>query len=485
MPTDPVTVATIAEALGGDLFGDGSTAISDVVHDSRDAGAGCLFAAIRGFRVDGHTFVSTARRRGASAALVEDHVDVDIPQIRVDDTRRALAFAAAAVHHHPSRSMTVIGITGTNGKTTVTYALEAIARAAGRSFGRIGTLGATINGQPAPVRRTTPEASDLQRLLRQMADEGVELVAMEVSSHALVLCRAEAVSFSVAAFTNLSQDHLDFHADMSEYFEAKQLLFDGRATHHVLWIDDEAGARLAERLDEALTVGFGTNAFVRATDVVAGLTTSQITLHIDDRSTPATVTPGGTHNIANALVAAACAHVVGIDIEAIREGLASMPRIPGRLDPVEAGQPFTVVVDYAHSPAGVETVIRGARELTAGSVIVVVGSAGDRDAAKRPLMGSAAALADVAVITSDNPRTEDPQALVEAVVAGTVGGRAEVVAEINRTRAIHLALDRAQPGDAVLILGKGHEQGQDFGEEVIAYDDRQVAMAHLADRWAS
>lgn len=482
---DPLSIAALGEVLGGDLRGDGSGTILDVVHDSRDVQKGFLFAAIRGLRIDGHSFISVAQQRGATAALVEDHVDVDLPQIRVDDSRQALASAAATVHGHPSREMTVIGITGTNGKTTVTYALESIANAAGRRVGRIGTLGATIHGQAVPLSRTTPEASDLQRLLRRMADEGVEVVAMEVSSHALALHRADAISFAAAAFTNLSQDHLDFHGDMESYFAAKQILFDGRADHHIVWVDDEAGSALAGRIDGAVTVGFSETAAVTASDIAAGLTSSNITLHVGDHSMATTVTPGGAYNIANALVAAACAHVVGIGLEAIGEGLGAMPKVPGRLEPIEVGQPFTVVVDYAHSPGGVETVVRSALDLCDGNVIAVVGSAGDRDATKRPLMGAAAALADVAIITSDNPRSEDPTALVAAVVEGASGGRAEVIVEVDRTRAIHLALDRAEPGDAVLILGKGHEQGQDFGDRIVPHDDRDVAAAHLLTRWAS
>ena len=485
MPIEPITVSDLATRLQGELIGPGLARVIDVVHDSRDVGQGHLFVAVQGFESDGHTFVSSARDQGAAAALVEKRVDVDLPQIVVGDTRAKLAEAAVEVHGHPSLELSVVGITGTNGKTTVTYALESMAIAAGRSVGRIGTLGATVNGQPVPMARTTPEASDLQRLLRRMVDEGVELVAMEVSSHALVLHRADGVVFEVAAFTNLSQDHLDFHSDMNDYFAAKQLLFDGRARHHVVWVGDPAGEVLAARLDEVVTVGLGGVESVTAFDIEAGLSSSRITLRVGDASTDASVTPGGTYNIANAMVAAACADIVGIEIDAIRNGLEAMPRVPGRLDPVEEGQPFTVVVDYAHSPGGVETVVSNAVELCEGRVIAVVGSAGDRDVAKRPLMGAAAALADIAVITSDNPRSEDPQMLVDAVVAGTAGGRAEVLVEVDRTAAIQMALDRARPGDAVLILGKGHEQGQDFGDRVIPFDDRQVAASYLQNRRAS
>ena len=489
MPASPISLAFIADAVGGDLHGDGSLRVNDVVHDSRDVRPSALFVAVRGFSVDGHVFVGDAVGRGAVAVLVEEPVDVDAPQILVEDTRAALAVAAAEVHGRPSSHLKVIGITGTNGKTTTTYMLESIARAAHVSFARLGTLGASINGTPVDVPHTTPEASDLQRLLASMVDAGVEIVAMEVSSHALVLHRADAITFEVAAFTNLSQDHLDFHGDMESYATAKRRLFDGRAEQAVVWTGDPVGADLATRIQGAVLVGFEETNTVFATEIAAGLDGSTFQLHLahdeDQTTTETTLGIGGTHNIENALVAAACAEVVGIPPEAIFSGLADIIRIPGRLDLVDAGQPFVVLVDYAHSPGGVEAVVRDALRLCEGSVIVVIGSAGDRDALKRPLMGAAAALADVAVITSDNPRSEDPQDLVDAVVAGARAESAVVVVEVDRAKAIHLALDRARPGDAVLILGKGHEQGQDFGGNVVPFDDRQVAVDYLAVRWAS
>lgn len=486
MPGEPTTLRDVAEAVGGAVHGHDGVLLTDVVHDSRAAHPGALFCAIRGFTVDGHAFVDAAVAAGTSALMVEQVSSIDVPQVVVPDTRAALAPAAALVHRHPSRSLSVIGVTGTNGKTTITAMLESIARAAGWSVGRIGTLGASINGTPVPVAHTTPEASDLQRMLARMRDEDVRLVAMEVSSHALELHRADAVHYDVAAFTNLSQDHLDFHPDMEAYFDAKRRLFDGRAVRHVVAVEDEAGRRLASELDEVVTVGFEPGCDVTAEALVEGLEQSNARLVMAGTSAPITVRPGGRFNVVNAMVAAACAHEVGLSLDSIAEGLGRLERVPGRLDPVDAGQPFTVVVDYAHSPGGVETVVKTALGATEGRVIAVVGSAGDRDAAKRPLMGAAAALADVAVITSDNPRTEDPQTLVDAVMAGTVGSAGEVVAEVDRTKAIHLALDRAEPGDAVLILGKGHEQGQDFGDMVIPYDDREVALRHLEQQgWRS
>ena len=484
MPDNPLTLACLADRIGGELRGDGSILIDDVTHDSRGAGPGFLFVAVPGRIVDGHRFVEDAARRGAAAALVQDWVSpVAIPQIRVPDTRRALGVVASVVHGEPSRGLEIIGVTGTNGKTTVTVMLEAIARAAGRSFGKIGTLGVTLEGLDETLSHTTPEGADLQRLLRRMVNSGVSTVAMEVSSHALALSRVEGTSFRVAAFTNLSQDHLDFHGNMEDYYLAKARLFDGRAAVHVIDVTTAAGRRLAgSGTGPVVTVGRGPGHDVSINSPDPDLSRARFRCGIGGRDLTLKVRPGGLHNIHNAAVAAACAQQVGIGFGAIRAGLAAMTGVRGRLDPVDMGQPFQVLVDYAHSPEAVESVVGTARAHSSGSVIVVVGGAGDRDATKRPLLGAAAARADLAVITSDNPRSEDPASLVEQVVAGTRDGRARVLAEVDRHAAIRLAIDHASPGDVVLILGKGHETYQDFGERVVPFDDREVAASWLAVR---
>lgn len=466
------------------MRGDGSILIDDVTHDSRMAGPGILFVAVPGRIVDGHRFLEDAARRGAAAALVQDWVTSPaISQIRVSDTRRMLGLAASTVHGRPSDSLDIIGVTGTNGKTTVTVMLEAIARAAGRSFGKIGTLGVTMGEVDETLSHTTPEGADLQRLLRRMADRGVSMVAMEVSSHALALSRVEGIGFRVAAFTNLSQDHLDFHGNMEDYYQAKASLFDGRASVHVIDVTTAAGRRLARSSPRpVVTVGRGPGHDVSIDSPHPDLSQARFRCRIGGREARLKLRPGGLHNIHNAALAAGCAEQVGIGLGAIRAGLASMSGVRGRLDPVDAGQPFQVLIDYAHSPEAVESVVQTARAHCAGSVIVVVGGAGDRDATKRPLLGAAAARADLAVITSDNPRSEDPASLVEQVVAGTGDGRARILAEVDRDAAIRLAIDHASPGDVVLILGKGHETYQDFGTRVVPFDDRKVAASWLAAR---
>ncbi len=484
MLDNPFTLAHLAGRLGGELRGDGSIPIDDVTHDSREAGPGFLFVAVPGRIMDGHRFLEDAARRGAAAALVQDWVNsIEIPQIRVPDTRRVLGPAASMVHGEPSRGLEIIGVTGTNGKTTVTVMLEAIARAAGRSVGKIGTLGVTLGGVDESLSHTTPEGADLQRLLRRMVDRGVSMVAMEVSSHALTLSRVEGTTFSVAAFTNLSQDHLDFHGSMEDYYLAKTSLFDGRASVHVIDVSTTAGRRLAgSGTRPVVTVGRGPGHDVSIHSPDPDLSQARFRCRLGGRDVTLKVRPGGLHNIHNAAVAAACARQVGIGSGAIRAGLAAMAGVRGRLDPVDMGQPFQVLIDYAHSPEAVESVVRTARANSSGSVIVVVGGAGDRDATKRPLLGAAAARADLAVITSDNPRSEDPASLVDQVVAGTRDGRARVLAEVDRDAAIRLAIDHASPGDVVLILGKGHETYQDFGTRVVPFDDREVAAAWLAAR---
>ncbi|MYC84967.1 MAG: UDP-N-acetylmuramoyl-L-alanyl-D-glutamate--2,6-diaminopimelate ligase [Acidimicrobiia bacterium] len=484
MPDRPFTLACLAGRLGGEMRGDGSILIEDVTHDSRQVAPGFLFVAVPGRIVDGHRFLEDAARRGAAAALVQDRFSqVAIPQIRVPDTRRVLGVAASMVHGEPSRGLEVIGVTGTNGKTTVTVMLEAIARAAGRSCGKIGTLGVTLDGVDEVLSHTTPEGADLQRLLRRMVDRGVSMVAMEVSSHALALSRVEGVSFSVAAFTNLSQDHLDFHGNMEDYYLAKASLFDGRAAVHVIDVTTAAGRRLARSATgPVVTVGRGPGHDVSIVSPDPDLSQARFRCRIGGQDVALDVRPGGLHNIHNAAVAAACAQQVGIGSGAIRAGLGAMVGVRGRLDPVDLGQPFQVLIDYAHSPEAVESVVRTARAHSRGSVIVVVGGAGDRDATKRPLLGAAAARADLAVITSDNPRSEDPALLVEQVVAGTRDGRARVLAEVERDAAIRLAIEHASPGDVVLILGKGHETYQDFGTRVVPFDDREVAASWLAAR---
>jgi UDP-N-acetylmuramoyl-L-alanyl-D-glutamate--2,6-diaminopimelate ligase len=479
---EAVALRDLAEAAGGRVVGDPGVEVDDVTHDSRSAGPGVLFVAIRGLVADGHDFVDIAAEAGASAVCVEDEARRSgLPAIVVGNTRASLGRIAAEVHGHPSERLRLVGVTGTNGKTTVTHLLESIAEAAGLPHSIIGTVGARILSEPVEVARTTPEATDFQRLLDRMVTAGVDLAAVEVSSHALALGRVSASRFRVAAFTNLSRDHLDFHGDMESYFGAKAALFD-QADEAVVWVDDPWGLRLVDSLSVPLTsVGLRTDADVTAREVEVGFDGSRFLAQGRSGSASITLPLAGRFNVANALVAAACAEVLGITWDDIAAGIASVPSVPGRFEIVPIGRDFTVVVDYAHTPGGVTAMVAAARDILGetGRVIAVVGAGGGRDREKRPLMGRAAAAADVAVLTSDNPRTENPGAILHAVASGAEGpGR--VITEIDRRKAIRLALEEARPGDAVLVLGKGHERGQDFGKSVVPFDDRVVVAEEAA-----
>lgn len=478
-----VLLSELVDAVGGEIAGPARTPILDVTHDSRQVGPGSLFVAVRGFAADGHDFLPQAIAGGASAVCVETRRDIAIPQLIVPDGRAALPILAAAVHHHPSRRLQVVGVTGTNGKTTVAYLLESIAAAAGIVSAVVGTIGARIAGRPVPVGRTTPEATDLQRLLARMVDEHVDIAAIEVSSHALALHRVDEIAFAVAAFTNLTQDHLDFHQDMEHYFAAKASLFEqGRAAQAVIWVDDPYGARLAENVTIPLTrVGMTSGVDVRATSVEVTPTGSTFELVIRGTSRTIELPLGGVFNIENSLVAAACAGVLGVDLDHIEVGLRNVAQIPGRFEQVDGGQSFAVIVDYAHTPEGIDAAVSAARAMTDAAVIVVVGAGGDRDRLKRPRMGLAAAAADLVIVTSDNPRSEDPLTIIAEVVAGVGDGAAGLQVVPDRRAAIRTALRAASAGDVVLILGKGHEQGQEVSGRLEPFDDRAVAREELAN----
>ena len=486
MPAEPATLSELAALVQGrvvDRGGNGTdTVVDDLVHDSRAAGPGIGFVAIPGFRVDGHEFAPAALAAGAAALVLERELDLDCPQLLVASTREALGPLASRLWGHPSRHLALAGVTGTNGKTTITYLLESIAHSAGLGAGVVGTTGARVLGVQLPLERTTPEADDLQRLLARMVDAGVEVAAVEVSSHALTLSRVEGVRFAVAAFTNLTQDHLDFHGGMEEYFLAKLRLFDPeRSERAVVWVDDVYGARVAGSVRIPVsTVALGSDATVTAASVEESWEGIRFSLVVPEGRVEVSLPLCGRFNLANALVAAAAARELGIDLATVASGLSTVLPVPGRFERVVAGQPFEVVVDYAHTPAGIEAAIAAARPLASGRVVVVVGAGGDRDRAKRPLMGAAAAQADVAVITSDNPRSEDPERIIRQVTSGASGTAAVVLVEPDRRTAIRLALQDAGPGDAVLILGKGHESGQEVDGVIHPFDDQQVAGEEIA-----
>lgn len=472
-----------------DVRGDPTVDVNAVAHDSRRVGPGACFACIVGATTDGHRYASNAVGAGAAALLVERQLDLGVPEARVADVRQALGPAAARLYGAPSRALRCLGVTGTNGKTTTTHLLESIAAAAGERVGLIGTVGARIDGVTVPVERTTPEASDLQRLLAHMRDHGVRTVAMEVSSHALAQHRTDGTHFAAVCFTNLSRDHLDYHHTLDEYFETKARLFDPAcAESAIVNLDDGRGAELAARCRElglpVTTFAIGTDADVVAEDITVGPDGSHLTLLAGGERLPLSVGLLGPLNVANAVAAAVTARTVGFDPTAITQGLAAVSSIPGRLERIETGQPFTVLVDYAHTPAALTAALDAARALPGTRrVIVTFGCGGDRDADKRPLMGQAAADgADQVIITSDNPRSEPPEAIAAAVLTGARDRSADVHVELDRRQAIRQALDDAEPGDVVLIAGKGHETQQVTGGDTVDFDDRVVAREELGAR---
>jgi UDP-N-acetylmuramoyl-L-alanyl-D-glutamate--2,6-diaminopimelate ligase len=473
-----------------ELRGDPRTEIASVTHDSRAVGPGALFCCVRGSTADGHDHAPGAVAAGAAALLVERPLGLGVPEVQVASVRAAMGPIADVAWGRPSTKLAVLGVTGTNGKTTTTYVLEAIARAAGVRPGVIGTIGARIAGEPVPGERTTPEATELQALLARMVDAGVGLAAIEVSSHALVMHRVDGTRFAAACFTNLSHDHLDFHASLEEYFEAKALLFDPARTDAAATnLDDPHGVEIARRAEAAglSVVGFGLDApdaAVRAEGLDAGPGGNRFRLVTPYGSADVHSPLVGRFNASNALAAAATALAAGLDVGPVAAGLSAPVVVPGRMERIEAGQPFPVLVDYAHTPDGLEQVLRAARPLVRGGgrLLVVFGCGGDRDRAKRPAMGKvAAALADVVVVTSDNPRSEDPMAIIDEVVAGVPSG-VDPVVEPDRRAAMALALTLAgrEDGDVVVIAGKGHESGQTAGGVTVPFDDRAVTREELA-----
>ncbi|NNK92104.1 MAG: UDP-N-acetylmuramoyl-L-alanyl-D-glutamate--2,6-diaminopimelate ligase [Acidimicrobiia bacterium] len=476
--TAGATIRDLSGRVGGTVFGDDSVVVGDVRHDSREVGPGDLFVAVVGFTGDGHDYIPAAIAAGAAAVCVERAADLAVPQIVVNSARSALGPLAAAAHGDPSTSLPVVGVTGTNGKTTVTHLLASIIEASGRIPGLVGTIGARIGDERLNMVRTTPEASDLQRLFASMREAGVDAVAIEVSSHALVLGRVDATRFAAVGFTNLSQDHLDFHGDMENYYRAKRSLFDPRrAETAVVSLADEWGRRLASEVEiPVITTGIESgDVTTRALD--AGLTGSSFDLVIDGNVAHVNLALPGRFNVDNALVAAGCASVIGIDIESIARGLSMPITIPGRYERVDAAADFTVVVDYAHTPEAIERIVADARAKTPGRVIVVVGAGGDRDTAKRADMGAAAATADISILTTDNPRSEDPDQIIAEMAVGAV--RATTITD--RRQAIRHALELADADDVVLVLGKGHETTQEIAGDTVPFDDREVVKSILSE----
>ena len=467
-PCTPVSLSGLLSAAGidGRVVG-ADAAVSGITQDSRTVAAGDLFCCVRGASHDGHDFAAAAAAAGAAALLADRDVDVDIPVVRVDDVRSVLGPVASAVMGFPCRSVTMIGVTGTNGKTSTATMLGSILETAGRPCEVMGTL----TGE-----RTTPEAIDLHARLADCVARGAEAVVMEVSSHALVLGRVDGIVFDAAVFTNLGRDHLDFHGTEEAYFAAKASLFSpARARTGIVNIDDPRGSLLAA----AAPVPMVPFSFADAHDV----TVADDHVAYSWNGTDITVGMGGMFTVMNSLAAATTARVIGVSDAAIAAGLASMSPVPGRFEPVHNDLGFAVIVDYAHTPESLRALLESARQVAEGRVIVVFGCGGDRDAGKRPEMGRvAAAVADDVIVTSDNPRSEDPASIIDEVCAGIDATGVPVERQVDRSEAIASAIFRARRGDIVVIAGKGHEATQETAGVLHPFSDVDVARSHLARR---
>jgi UDP-N-acetylmuramoyl-L-alanyl-D-glutamate--2,6-diaminopimelate ligase len=489
----------------------GPLEIGALAYDSRRVEQGALFFCVSGLQSDGHEFAESAVAAGATALVVERPLGLGVPELLVESSRAAMAPLAARFYGEPSNELRIIGVTGTNGKTTTAHLVRALLEAEGERCGLLGTVESIVAGERRPATRTTPEAIDLQADFRAMLDGGERWCAMEVSSHALALGRTDCVRFAAAIFTNLTQDHLDFHNTMEDYFQAKRLLFasaaDGTPTGtnasleipegtpavapavKVVNLDDPYGLRLADEFDDVVTFAIDTDADYRAREVQIDLDGSRFELDSPAGTHALSIPAPGRFNVSNGLAALAATHTLGGDLDTLIAALQRGVRVPGRVESIEAGQGFAVLVDYAHTPDSLRNVLSTAHEVGRGRVICVFGAGGDRDRGKRPLMGEIGAhLADVLLVTSDNPRSEDPQAIIAEIMAGVERasrppGAPPVAAEVDRRAAIEQAVALAEPGDVLVIAGKGHEQGQELAGGVkIPFDDVTVAREALCAR---
>jgi UDP-N-acetylmuramoyl-L-alanyl-D-glutamate--2,6-diaminopimelate ligase len=489
--------------------------ISSLAYDSRRVRDGALFFCVVGSESDGHDFAADAVASGAAALVVERPLSLGVPEVLVGSVRAAMGPLAARFYGDPTSELRVVGVTGTNGKTTTTHLVRALLEAGGERCGLLGTVESVVAGSRRPAARTTPEAIDLQADFRAMLDGGERCCAMEVSSHALALGRTDGVRFTAAIFTNLTQDHLDFHDTMEDYFQAKRLLFvpgapaakpavanAGRSGSTgdaagagsapgvaIVNVDDSYGRRLAAELDDVVTFALDADADYGARDVRTDLAGSHFELRTPAGARTLSLPLPGRFNVSNALGALAATHAIGADLDTLVTALERGVRIPGRVEPVDEGQGFAVLVDYAHTPDSLRNVLSTAHEVGGGRVICVFGAGGDRDRGKRPLMGEIGArLADVLLITSDNPRSEDPEAIVAEIMAGATSvprpaGALPVTAEVDRRTAIQRAVALAREGDVLVIAGKGHEQGQELAGGVkLPFDDVTVAREALGAR---
>jgi UDP-N-acetylmuramoyl-L-alanyl-D-glutamate--2,6-diaminopimelate ligase len=476
----PRSLSDLLAAVGPtEVRGRQTTRVESISYRSEETTPGGLFFCVPGRRHDGHDFAWDAAARGAVAVLVERWLMLPdrVTQVLVPSVREAMGPVAAEFYGRPAGKLILVGITGTNGKTTTTYVLEQIFRAAALTPAVIGTTGLRLDGRTFSLDRTTPEAPDLHRLLASMVEDGIQAVAMEVSSHGLHQERVAGARFACAVFTNLSQDHLDYHGTFEAYFQAKARLFTPEMADRAAVNNDSPEGRSLLREDlPTITYGVGPGADLVATDIE--MRADGVSFRIDGREVRSRLR--GAFNVHNCLAALAAARQLGIEDETSVRGVGMLGGVPGRLEPVEVGQPFQVLVDYAHTPDSVENVLRAARPLAKGKLIVILGCGGDRDRGKRPLMGEAATrLSDLTVITSDNPRSERPEDIMAEIEPGAREGGGAYVLEPDRRSAVRLALEAASPGDVLVIAGKGHETGQEFADRIVPFDDRAVAGEEL------
>lgn len=492
------TCAELFDHTHATIIGDADRPILGVAYRSDQVKPGDAFCCIVGLKADGHAFAQDAVDRGATVLVVERMLEVkgdnDVTFILVNDTRKAMAHLAAHFYRMPTQDLSLVGITGTNGKTTTAHLVEHVASTLGKTTGMIGTVGIDIAGKALPADHTTPESCDLQHIFAEMRDAGCDVVAMEVSSHALDLDRVWDSTFAVTAFTNLTQDHLDYHKTFEAYFAAKRRLFSADyPAKRVINIDSTWGERLVadalEQGDEVITTGFAENADLHPIEIAYDVARTRIVLGVRGEAIAFEYPLVGKFNVENVMTSFGIALELGFAPHDIARALSDVPPVPGRIEHVMLGagegsdraREIAVYVDYAHTPDAIEKALASVKQLTKGKTIVVFGCGGDRDATKRPLMGKAALAADFAVVTSDNPRTESPDAIIEDIVVGMQECGERFSVEPDRKRAIEHALSLAHPGDSVLIAGKGHEDYQIIGTTKHPFDDREVARQALKE----
>lgn len=466
--------------------GDTNKEITGVSYDSRKVEPGHMFVCVEGFNSDGHDYIDDAVRRGASSLLVQKKVQApaDTTVIRVKDSRKAMAAVGHVFYNFPSQRLKIIGVTGTNGKTTTTYLLKSILEKAGFNVGLLGTIAIRIGNKEFPSLRTTPESLDLHRLFAKMVEEGVEYVVMEVSSHSLDLDRVGYVDFDIGIFTNLTRDHLDFHGNMDNYLDAKIKLFKSTDRINIINSDDPSKEKIIERIKHLptpiLTYGIKNRADFMATDIVLGSSSVKYNMVWKDKTLPIEVKIPGIISVYNSLAAASALMAEGIQPVHIMEGLNGVEGVKGRSESIDTGRGFNVIIDYAHTPDGLENILSTINGFAKGRVITVFGCGGNRDREKRPIMGEIAGeLSDFVVITSDNPRKEEPHHIIDEILPGVERTGSSYICIVDRREAIEYAVRMAKPDDVVVLAGKGHETYQEFGDRTIEFDERKIVMEIL------